>query len=487
MATNRLAAALGLGMAVLWAGGAGSQAPAPAGSSPQARPDPTAGTAGQDATKGQTLQPVRPTGPSQPDLQDPTTFAPFVYGPLKDAGMAAPTSGKAGTVHLLPATPATTQWGWFDNSQPPVLHIRSGDTVVLETMMHSHNQVVPGITIEQVKKTRTDYPGRGPHTLTGPIYVEGAEPGDVLRVHINKIVPRAYATNFNVPGMFGEFPKDFPEGQIKFFYLDVDKKQIDFAPGIVVPLKSFPGTTGVARAEPGRYSSVPPGRFAGNLDIREYGEGATLYVPVFVKGALLWSGDSHAAQGNGEINLTAMETAFKELNLTVDVIKGQRLEWPRIETPTDWITVGYDEDLNKALDLLKAETTKFLVEERKLSREQAEQAMLDGWNCPVAEVVNIVKGTYCMLPKQAGAPRPSPLPTEDTPEMFATHAKDPDLNKAMDGASMAMIDALVRKKGLTRLDSYALASVAMDCRIAPPRAGDKEVHCIVPKSLWVAP
>ena len=463
---------------VLSTGVVAAQGPAP---DPAARPP--GGTAGQNATQGQTAVPAQPTQPSAPNLQDATTFQPFVYGPLQQSGMLAPTKGR---LHILPATPATTQWGWFDNSQPPVLRIRSGDSVAMETMMHSHNQVVPGITIEQVKKTRTDYPGRGPHTLTGPIYVEEAEPGDVLRIRLNKIVPRAYATNFNVPGMFGQFPKEFQDGQIKFFYLDLDKKQMEFAPGIVIPLKPFPGTLGVTRAEPGRYSSVPPGRFAGNLDIREMGEGSTLHVPVFVKGALIWSGDSHAGQGNGEINLTAIETAYKELNITVDVVKGRPLEWPRIETPTDWITVGLDQDLNKALDHMKAETTKFLIEERKVAREQAEQAMLDGWNCPIAQVVNVVKGTYCMIPKQAGGSRPSALPKEDNAEAFATYAKDADLNKAMDGASMAMINALVEKKKLTRLDAYALASMTMDCRIGPHKAGDKEVHCVVPKDLWTS-
>ena len=445
------------------------------------------GGAARDATQGQTITPPQPTQAPQPNLGDPTTFLPFVYGPLTESGMTAPavTPGPART-HLLPATPATTQWGWFDNAQPPVLRIRSGDTVVMETMMHSHNQIVPGITIEQVKKTRTDNPGRGPHTLTGPVYVEEAEPGDVLRVQINKVVPRAYATNFNVPGLFGQFPKEFPDGQIKFFYVDLDKKQIEFAPGITLPMNAFPGTLGVARAEPGRYSSVPPGRYAGNLDIREMGAGSVLYVPVFAKGALLWSGDSHAGQGNGEINLTAMETAFRELNMTISVVKGQSLEWPRIETPTDWITVGYDQDLNKALDVLKAETTRFLVEQRGVPQAQAEQAMFDGWNCPISEVVNIVKGTYCMLPKQASAPRPAALPKEDTAEAHATYARDPDLNKAMDTASMAMINDLVGKRNLTRLDAYALASVAMDCRIGPHRTGDKEVHCTVPKSLWAA-
>src|SRR5262245_16301764 len=218
-------------------------------------------------------------------------------------------------MHMLPAPLETTQWGWFDNAQPPVLRVNSGDTIVLETMMHAHNQVIPGATIEQIKKTRTDFPGRGPHTLTGPVYIEGAEPGMVLKVKINKIVPRAYASNFNVPGMFGQFPDRFPDGQVKYFYLDLDRKVAEFAPGIEIPLRPFPGTTGVARAEPGQYSSVPPGRYAGNIDVRDFVEGTALYVPIFVKGALLWTGDSHAAQGNGEINLTALETAYKEMSV----------------------------------------------------------------------------------------------------------------------------------------------------------------------------
>ena len=97
-----------------------------------------------------------------------------------------------------------------------MLRVNSGDTIALETMMHSHNQVVPGATIEQIKKLRTDFPGRGPHTLTGPIYIEEAQPGDVLKVTLNKIVPRSYATNFNVPGLFGQFPTVYPgrSGQI---------------------------------------------------------------------------------------------------------------------------------------------------------------------------------------------------------------------------------------------------------------------------------
>jgi acetamidase/formamidase len=282
--------------------------------------------------------------------------------------MAVPGSKYPGRMHVLPATMETTQWGWFDNAELPRLIIDSGDTVAIESMSHSHGQLYPGRTIEELKKLRTDWPARGPMTLTGPIFVNGAEPGDTLQIKIQKIVPRAWGANFNVPGMFGQFPSRFPDGQVKYFYLDNERKTAEFAPGIEIPLRPFPGTLGVARREPGRYNAVPPGPFAGNLDNRDLVEGTTLHVPVFVRGALVWQGDSHAAQGNGEVNLTGLETAFQEITLTITVDKTTKLEWPRIETPTEWITMGFDEDLTKALANAKAETAKFLVEQRKTIR-----------------------------------------------------------------------------------------------------------------------
>ena len=390
----------------------------------------------------------------------------------------------SGKVHLLPATLETTQWGWFDNAQAPVLTIDSGDTVVMETMMHAHNQVVPGKTIEELKKLRVDNPGRGPHTLTGPIYVNGAEPGDVLKVRINRIVPRAYGTNFNVPGMFGQFPKEFQDGQVKYLYLDMERKIAEFLPGIEIPLAPFPGTLGVARAEPGRYSSVPPGEYAGNIDIRDFTEGSSLYVPVWVKGALLWSGDSHAAQGNGEVNLTAIETAFKELNVTVEVIKNMKLDMPRIETPAKWVTMGFDKDLNLAWDAAKAQTVKFIEEQRKVSTADALRAMPTLSDCRVSQVVNIKKGIHCMTPKNLKSKSTAEHPMAETKDSFVTVGKDADANKAMDIASMGMIELLQQKKGMTRLDAYGLASAAMDCRVGEMSAAQKSIHCLMPKSLW---
>jgi len=391
-----------------------------------------------------------------------------------------------GTVHLLPATLETTQWGWFDNSQPPVMEIDSGDTVVVETMMHSHNQIVPGTTIEEIKKLRTDYPGRGPHTITGPIYVKNAEPGDVLKVQILKVVPRSYATNFNVPGLFGAFPNQFPDGQVKYFYLNIDKKVAQFAPGIEIPLAPFPGILGVARAESGQYSTVPPGPYGGNLDIRDMVKGTTLYLPVFVKGALLWTGDSHAAQGNGEINLTAMETAFKEVVLNVSVIKGEQQDWPKIETPTHWITLGLDKDLNQALDIAQAETTKLLAEQFQISPTEAAPLMPTLSDCRISQIVDINKGIHCLNPKNIQEKRLLEYFTSDTPHYYVTSDKSSDLNEAMNNASLAMIDLLQQRQQVSRLDAYALASMTMDCRLGKMKAEEKSVHCLVPKSIWLA-
>jgi acetamidase/formamidase len=429
--------------------------------------------------------PAAPPAPQYPPTATITTPGYPALGPA-DPKLRVMDTPNGKKIHLLPATLETTQWGWFDNAQPPVLRVHSGDTIVMETMMHSHNQVVPGTTIEQIKKLRTDFPGRGPHTLTGPIYIEEAQPGDVLKVTLNKIVPRAYATNFNVPGMFGEFPSLYQDGQVKYLYLDLDTMTTEFLPGIVLPLRPFPGTLGIARKEPGRYSSVPPGEYAGNMDIRDFIPGSTLYVPVQVPGALLWSGDSHAGQGNGEVNLTAMETAYMELNLTVEVVKGATLDFPRIETTKSWITMGMDQDLNKAWTQAKAQTVKFLTEQRGISAAQAETLMPGISDCRVSQVVNVKKGIHCLSPKNASDKEDLERPTAETATYYVSHVKDADLNKAMDQASMGMIKFLETEKKIARLDAYGLASVAMDCRVGAISDTEKNVHCVIPKSIWVA-
>ncbi|HLB57033.1 MAG TPA: acetamidase/formamidase family protein [Coxiellaceae bacterium] len=411
---------------------------------------------------------------------------PYLSTAPDQTSMRAPkkTADQKNHTYVLPATPATTQWGFFDTSHPPVLHIQSGDTVVIETMAASDNTVVPGgANIDQIIKMSHEVPNRGPHTLTGPIYVNGAEPGDVLKIHINKIIPRPYASNDIVPGK-GLFPNIFTHSVVKYFYLDLKNMTMQFAPGIVIPLGPFPGIIAVAPQIPGKYNSSPPGPFGGNMDLRELKQGTTLYLPVFQKGALLWSGDSHAGQGNGEIDLTAIETAFAELSLTIDVVKNHPLTWPRIQTNSAWIAMGYDKDINKALSITIDQSIKLIMDKDHATKSQAEKILFSSWNCPISEVVDGLNGTYCIIPNNKNA-KPFPLPSKDTATNYVTVGKNTDLMEAMKIASMAMINKISALKKMQPVDVYMLASLAMDCRIAPYHSGDKEVHCMLAKNLWV--
>jgi acetamidase/formamidase len=422
---------------------------------------------------------------ANPNVGNPTSL-PFYAGPLEQTLMVAPakTANQPNVTYILPATPATSQWGVFDNRLKPVLSINPGDTVSIQTLAAADNQVVPGVTADKIIQMNNAVPNRGPHTLTGPIYVVGAEPGDVLKVHINSITPMPYASNDSVPGK-GLFPDLFPNGQVTYFHIDLQKKQIQFAPGIVIPLEPFPGVVAVGQAKPGSYDSDPPGPYGGNMDLRILTQGSTLYLPVFMKGGMLWTGDSHAGQGNGEIDLTAIETAYSEINVTVDLLKNKNLEWPRAETATSWVTVGYDTDLNKALDITKAQTVQFIMQEHNVSEADATKIMYKTWNCPISEVVNGVKGVYCMIPKNFSSVAPA-LPSSDNAKMFVTVGSDPDALQAMSKASMAMLQKVATAKNMPLTQVYVLSSLTMDCRFAPYLSGDKVVHCMMPKSLWVA-
>ena len=393
-------------------------------------------------------------------------------------------------MHLLPATLETTQWGWFDNAQEPVLRVNSGDTVVLETMMHSHNQVVPGTTIEQIKKLRTDFPGRGPHTVTGPIYIEEAQPGDVLKVTLNKIVPRAYATNFNVPGHVRPVPEHL-SGRPSQISVSRPRQE----DGRILARRHSPGPA-IPRAQ-----SVSPARSRDDTARCRRANMPATWTSVISSKArrstcrcmfrarCLWTGDSHAGQGNGEVNLTAIETAYKEFNITVEVIKGRPLDFPRIETPSSWITMGFDQDLNKAWDQAKAETVKFLS--RTAQRFGRAGRNAHDHACPtVASRRSSTSRRASIASTRRIRTRSEDMerPTQETPTYLVTHVQaTPSLNKAMNDASMAMIKLLENEKRIARLDAYGLASVAMDCRVGAVSDTAKNIHCLIPKSIWQAP
>ena len=320
----------------------------------------------------------------------------------------APAAARGQQTHQLKATPKTVAWGYYDAKAKPVLRIRSGDTVEVQTLITNspaglERAFLPPGEVEQalrdVFKEVTDK-GPGGHILTGPIHVEGAEPGDTLEVRIESVklaLPYAY-NGFSPRGGF--LPEDFPRSKTKIIRLDEKRMVARFAEGIEIPLKPFFGSMGVAPPESaGRVSSVPPGVHAGNLDNKELVAGTTLFIPVHAPGALFAVGDGHAGQGNGEIDITALETSLTG-TLRFVVRKDLHLKWPRAETPTHFVVMGLDPDLTKATKLAAREAIDFLTTEKQLSPDDAYMLSSVAVDFAITQLVDGTKGVHGLIPKE---------------------------------------------------------------------------------------
>ncbi len=240
--------------------------------------------------------------------------------------------------------------------------------------------------------------GPGGHILTGPVAIAEAEPGDVLEVQIQRIdldVP--FACNSFGPGR-GFLPNDFPYARLKIIPLDRDRMIGKFAPGINLPLRPFFGSMGVAPPSAGRLNSGPPWMHAGNMDNKELVAGTTVFIPVFAKGALFEVGDGHAGQGNGEVDITALETLLTGTFKFI-VHKGDRLLWPRAETPTSYISMGFDEDLKTATEMAVRNMIDFLVKEKHLSREDAYALTSVAVDVDITQLVDGKVGVHAICPK----------------------------------------------------------------------------------------
>jgi len=310
--------------------------------------------------------------------------------------------------HRLEATPATVAYGYYWSAAAPALKIASGDIIDVDTLLTNSptglaKAGVPDAKIQAslkavVTEVTGDRKGPGGHILTGPVYVEGAEPGDVLEV---KILSIDLAIDYGYNGCSGYLPdncdRDVPA---KILALNRQKMTAEFAPGIVIPLRPFFGSMGVAPApEAGRISSVPPGRHAGNLDNRELVAGSTLYIPIFAPGALFEIGDGHVAQGDGEVDQTAIETSLRgRLQLTVR--KDLRLAWPRAETATDFISMATDPDLAVATKAAIQDMIDFLVGEKQLTKHQAYQLVSIAGHVAITQLVDKPNlGVHVRMPK----------------------------------------------------------------------------------------
>lgn len=334
----------------------------------------------------------------------------------KDTGIwaAPPKAGDEGHVHLVECNDKTTHMGVFDTTLEPILKVDSGDTIsYVNTWTHFLNKMQPGVPIDVLAKIRVDNPGKGPHSIIGPIYVNGAEPGDVLEVRYKRIRPLDWGGVFNNPGSLGTgiLAKDYPEGQVKYLKLDLTRMTAEFNPRIHVPLKPFQGTLGLAPPDgfypplsPGVTSSVPPGPHAGNVDLSEMAEGSTMFIPVWKPGALIFTGDSHAVQGDGEICLTALETGMKELRIQVVLHKQKNFAWPIAETSTHWITMSMDKDLNVAMAQTARNAIDFLSKRADLTKLDAYALCSIAVSFRVTQVVDITRGVHAMIPKSLFAP-----------------------------------------------------------------------------------
>lgn len=329
------------------------------------------------------------------------------------AGLSAQST--APKTHRLEATPETVAYGYYWSEAKPVLRIASGDIVDVDTLLTNSPQGLSraGVPDDKIQTSLKNVvaafpqgnPNRGPggHILTGPIFVEGAEAGDALEVKILSIdLPIDYGYN----GCSGYVPANCDRAVgSKIITLDRQKMTAEFMPGIVIPLHPFWGSIGVAPAPAlGRVSSTPPGKHAGNLDNKELVAGSTLLIPVFAPGALLEIGDGHAAQGDGEVDQTAIETSLRG-KIQVTVRKGMTLNWPRAETATDYISMATDADLGIATTNAIQEMVDFLVAAKSLTKHQAYQLISVAGNVAVTQLVDRARpgepslGVHVRMPK----------------------------------------------------------------------------------------
>ena len=329
--------------------------------------------------------------------------------------MSSPVAAK--TYELKP-TPQTVAWGHYDAADRPVLTIRSGDTVVVHTLLTNSPTglekagVAPADVEASLRAVFDGVPaaarGPGGHILTGPIAIEGAEPGDTLEVRIRRIdlaIPYAYnAFRYGA----GFLTDDFPYARMKIVPLDRARMVGRFAPGIEVPLHPFFGSMGVAPPPSfGRYDSAPPTINGGNMDDKALVAGTTLFLPVHAAGALFQAGDGHAAQGNGEVDITALETSLVGTFQFVLHKRGEAIAapYPRAETPDAYIAMGFDDDLSNATRKALRNMIDFLVSARGMTRDDAYMLVSVAGDVEITELVDRNKGVHVVLPKTVFAAR----------------------------------------------------------------------------------
>ncbi len=384
-------------------------------------------------------------GPSRGSRYSPQAFLLALALGVAVVGCAAPersaSQADAGALqadHFVPSRPETVSLGWYPLDKEPVLTIQSGQTVRIDTLTHqgvTQNQEpvaylsAMGVPREEMLQDMLDVwasregrprEERRGHVITGPIYIEGAEPGDMLEVQILDVQTRVPWGVNNTGSRGGVFSTRYPGFHQDDASLDIPftrhlirtgevagREVAFFAPDIHVPLAPFMGIMAVAPAPmvgepgvtaPGVQRSRPPGPFGGNMDVKDLKAGTTLYLPVFQAGALFYTGDPHGAQGDGEVSGTAVEQSLTGVFRFV-VHKGKTISGPRAETDTHYMVMGIDLDLDRAMRQATWEVVDFLVKEKGLTPAKALSLASIAVDFRVGEVVDLTQVVVGYIPK----------------------------------------------------------------------------------------
>ena len=324
--------------------------------------------------------------------------------------------------HHIRLTPENSAIGNFPAQKAPILTIKSGDTVRFDTgggagwqrdkvdpdaWLKEHHVPItadaPAVkeTIEVLAKTERYAGIEGGHLLVGPVAIEGAMPGDSIEVRVHLVEPRIpYGTTGRTPGRgLKQIEGERPPAKVTVF--DLERDVALFGPGVEVPLGPFMGVMGLLPpdSDGSNRRSGPPGLFAGNLDLKELTNGSTLYIPVFHPGGLFFTGDAHAAQGDGEISGTAIETANTAI-LEFILHKGKTLSAPRAETATHYIAIGLDPDLDNAMQMAADQTVEWLAELKGYDLFTSIPLASIGVDYRITQIVDGTKGVHAMIPKK---------------------------------------------------------------------------------------